>query len=144
MGGIYFSMGDCPYKTCIELQHRLEWGRDRVEDKWIMERSIRSAAKVIQEREAQSWLEPGGTFHDAVKRACLICERPLPKYKVKFWCPCAYCRMRGEPAKPPLCSNACMLALLLDSALTYSKRRELAGIAKWSSNEGSEISFNLP
>jgi len=76
---------------------------------------------------------------NAFPTPCEICGKPVPDYEPEYCCSGSECGCAGEPSEPCVCSDACWRALDSNHDKTLDERRELAGIAKWTSGEAVEI-----
>ncbi len=63
---------------------------------------------------------------------CLICGKPVPDYEPEFCCSGQECGCYGQPVEPCTCSDECYKAVMDHIGHDMDKRRELAGIKKWS------------
>jgi len=66
---------------------------------------------------------------------CLICDKPVPRYKPEFCCSGNGCGCMGQPTEPCVCSDQCYDALMAGIGKTLEQRRIDAGIDKYSNNE---------
>lgn len=65
---------------------------------------------------------------------CLICEKPVLDYMLKFCCDGHECSCGGVPINPCVCSSACDNALHTGIGKTFEQRRKDAGIEKFSAS----------
>lgn len=64
---------------------------------------------------------------------CLICDKPVPRYKPQYCCDGRACGCYGQPIEPCVCSSKCWDALMEGIGVSMEERRIAAGIEKWKS-----------